>query len=792
MKRVVTKPSVESDRLMKRMRRASERAVALKNGGVKAAPRIAPMLEPADAAPRRPMLLALSELKRINDPSLLYRSPLTVAAEHLAQGASEEDEDHAARETAQWRLAEYRRLRPTTPLWPFQQTAVAFARAREADTEGVGCRGLMLCDEMGMGKSKDALTVVLEANQEAAGAPGGRRFNGATLVVCTNILIKGWLAEVANFPRGAFEYFVLTSSSGGVGVVVGGDGPRSAGPRSVDPFYYHHCCDLVFTTYATLAAVYKKHRQARKRRRRRRSGGGEDDDDEKYRILYGTEWRRVIADEAQACVVRQRTVTRAVDALRAQSKWVMSGTPTQNRRSDLVTLMHLIGLRGLTERSADLISLRQKVMLYRRLKDEQAAAAAAASSPGGARMPEFKGVTRRVELVAFRTLAERMLYYAYARYARQKKSRRDGATTIDVIQLLRQLCVNPDVVRRLALPRGMLALGGTHTRDTLAAEQLFPGGGGADEVGARRGGVLLRHAMSQFGDAPLRVAYSEGGAYTGEADDDAEILHSSAQCAEFTWAPFAATGAFDLRNDAADREHYAALCSQLAATRHRWALPEDAAQPAQPAEKTRAMLGHIIERTVRLDMPSSKEAALLDYVRGTPRDDKVIIYSNYVGVLVSLDRWLRGGDRNGAGVRTVLVTSKTNTRDDLNDALLQSFMTEPAVKVLLITLKLGSAGLNLSVANHVLFCDLWWAPFAMAQAEHRVQRAGQRKHIHVVYFVMDQTIEMYMMNHALRKKRLLLAQLAARPDQVQEAEGEEPDPGEQLRLFDYRVDIAPL
>jgi SNF2 family DNA or RNA helicase len=53
------------------------------------------------------------------------------------------------------------------------------------------------------------------------------------------------------------------------------------------------------------------------------------------------------------------------------------------------------------------------------------------------------------------------------------------------------------------------------------------------------------------------------------------------------------------------------------------------------------------------------------------------------------------------------------------------FRNDPYCNVILVSLKCGSLGLNLTAANHVIMCDLWWNPAVENQAIDRAHRMGQ-------------------------------------------------------------------
>lgn len=60
---------------------------------------------------------------------------------------------------------------------------------------------------------------------------------------------------------------------------------------------------------------------------------------------------------------------------------------------------------------------------------------------------------------------------------------------------------------------------------------------------------------------------------------------------------------------------------------------------------------------------------------------------------------------------------------------------------MVLSLKAGGVGLNLTAANHVIHFDRWWNPAVEAQATDRVFRIGQEKNVFVYKFITSGTIE---------------------------------------------------
>lgn len=64
-----------------------------------------------------------------------------------------------------------------------------------------------------------------------------------------------------------------------------------------------------------------------------------------------------------------------------------------------------------------------------------------------------------------------------------------------------------------------------------------------------------------------------------------------------------------------------------------------------------------------------------------------------------------------------------------------------APRVLLVSLRAGGTGLNLTHASHCFLMDLWWNEAADLQAMDRVHRLGQTRPVRVVRLVAERTVE---------------------------------------------------
>jgi superfamily II DNA or RNA helicase len=75
------------------------------------------------------------------------------------------------------------------------------------------------------------------------------------------------------------------------------------------------------------------------------------------------------------------------------------------------------------------------------------------------------------------------------------------------------------------------------------------------------------------------------------------------------------------------------------------------------------------------------------------------------------------------------------------DILVERFQEEADVPIMVLSLKAGGTGLNLTAANHVVHFDRWWNPAVENQATDRAFRIGQHRNVQVRKLVCVGTLE---------------------------------------------------
>jgi SNF2 family DNA or RNA helicase len=165
--------------------------------------------------------------------------------------------------------------------------------------------GACLADDMGLGKTIQALAFlnIMKSKLKESGKP-----HKASLLVIPASLIANWENEIRRFsPNIKFYVAHPGTNSGKKGV--------SKHKESLDGF------DLVITTYTLV---------------------------QKYKWLQSYSWNYIILDEAQAIKNPVTKQARAIKKLSACNRIIMTGTPVENRLSDLWSLFDFLnpGLLG--------------------------------------------------------------------------------------------------------------------------------------------------------------------------------------------------------------------------------------------------------------------------------------------------------------------------------------------------------------------------------------------------------------------------------------------------------------
>ncbi|CEP07015.1 hypothetical protein [Parasitella parasitica] len=147
---------------------------------------------------------------------------------------------------------------------------------------------------------------------------------------------------------------------------------------------------------------------------------------------------------------------------------------------------------------------------------------------------------------------------------------------------------------------------------------------------------------------------------------------------------------------------------------------------------------------------STKILKMIDILQQTRENnpgEKTIIFSQFTSMLDLMEQPLKKH-----GFKFCRYDGSMSSI--LREKSLERLKYDRHCTVMLISLKCGSLGLNLTSANRVILMDIWWNPALEEQAIDRVHRIGQRLPVHVTRLLIDNSVELKIM--ALQEKKALL------------------------------------
>ena len=117
------------------------------------------------------------------------------------------------------------------------------------------------------------------------------------------------------------------------------------------------------------------------------------------------------------------------------------------------------------------------------------------------------------------------------------------------------------------------------------------------------------------------------------------------------------------------------------------------------------------------------------------RRERVLVFTQYKEIIPYLSDYLK--EIFGTGGLVIHGGVPVAKRQKLVD----QFNGEEYVPFMILSLKAGGTGLNLTSANHVIHFDRWWNPAVENQATDRAYRIGQNRSVIVHKFITTGTIE---------------------------------------------------
>ena len=607
--------------------------------------------------------------------------------------------------------------------------------------------------EMGLGKTIEMLSLIHSNKSDVAlnlAEPGPSSVNNlprlpkssssveqapcTTLVVAPMSLLAQWQSEAEN-----------ASEPGTMKTVVYYGSEKTANLQ-------HLCCEanaasapqLVITSYGVVLSEFN---QVASSNGNRGSHGG----------LFSLDFFRVILDEAHHIKNRQSKTAKACYEIGAQHRWVLTGTPIVNRLEDLFSLVRFLRVEPWSNfsywktfitvpfeskdfvRALDVVQTVLEPLVLRRTKDMK--------TPSGeplVPLPPKSVVIEEVEL----SKPEREVYDHIFTMAKRTFASNFAAGTLlksyttifAQILRLRQSCCHPLLVRNKAIV----------AEEEEAAAAADAANGLADDMDLKE---LIEKFTCQdgeqdanrFGAHVLKQIQAEYGGECPICSEDPMIDQTVTGC----WHSACKTCLLNYIEHQKDKGEQARCpnCREVINERdifevikYEDGLYSDAGDENGPRLSLRRLNSN----------SSAKITALVSHLKRLRRLDpstKSVIFSQFTTLLDLIEPCLSRD-------KIPFLRFDGSMAQKQRAAVLSEFVSPDSQRgtVLLLSLRAGGVGLNLTQAKRVFMMDPWWSFAVEAQAIDRVHRMGQEEAVEVIRFIVKDSVEHRMLKIQERKK----------------------------------------
>ncbi|WFC98467.1 DNA helicase rad5 [Malassezia yamatoensis] len=612
-----------------------------------------------------------------------------------------------------------------------------------------GARGGILADEMGLGKTIMLASLIhanrtmddtippaakrtkslKQASLTSAFRPGTKLDKSpATLVVAPMSLLSQWHSELdrASLP-GTLNVYVYYGET------------RDQLIHLLD----QNRVDVVITSYGTLTSEYRR-----------------EVDDRGSTLLFRQTWHRVILDEAHTIKNRATVAARAACLLQADRRWALTGTPIQNRLTDLYSLLRFLQVepwgdvsffnsflaKPFASQNAKALDIVQAILSSILLRREK-------STRDSNGLPIVDLPEKHLDTQHLRfSETEREIYNSvydrarlrYKRLAAQGLVGRNFSLIFSVLMRLRQAVCHPLLVvhadKKSLLP------------DSLKEEEM-------DESQYNQ---HLQKLIVQFQSEQSNGNAQYALQVLGELVGSNSVAEEGEEC-PFCMEMKMSKCFFPLCMHHGCRD---CLVQYLQGCEDREEEPhcpvcrrgpvrvEDLVESVRKPKEQDTKPAYVPRSSTKLD------ALMTQLKQLTDQDDRLkgVIFSQFTGFLDLIQTTL-----NHFGYNTLRLDGSTSQAERAR--VLETFAKDQKPLLMLISLRAGGVGLNLTAANHVWLMDCWWNSSIEDQAVDRIHRVGQTKTVYVHRLLVEDTIEDRILTIQRRKKALVnhaLAPSAAR------------------------------
>ncbi|TPX56979.1 hypothetical protein PhCBS80983_g04170 [Powellomyces hirtus] len=460
--------------------------------------------------------------------------------------------------------------------------------------------------------------------------------------------------------------------------------------------------DVVITTFQVVASECPKQSKTKK-----------DDPDDIPKVikdagpLYKVKWFRIVLDEAQTIKNKATKSAIGCSSLNAQRRFCLSGTPIQNNVDELYSLLKFLQFKPFHEHvvfksqiSEPLARGRSKVAMDRLRAILQAVMLRRTKTTLIDGKPVLNLPARNVTLENVQFAKVDLDYYNQLEEKMKKRLKslqKDGynknyTNILCLLLRLRQACNHRALV-----------------------------GAGADKES--------------------EIAPGKGNT----EDDDVDEMMAMFKTLEVDAANRQCTICFEQLVSVPETQKQCDECMSKFVESE--ALKMNTVSSAGKKGKNSALVMELTKNwfsSAKID----KTMEILDHLKETDPTSKTIIFSQFTTMLDVVEIPLRK-----KGYKFCRYDGSMPNPD--REKSLEAIREDPNVTVMLISLKCGSLGLNLTVANRVIMLDMWWNPALEDQAIDRVHRIGQTRAVEVTRFAVEGTVEDRILALQMKKRALI-------------------------------------
>ncbi|KAF7549630.1 hypothetical protein G7046_g8282 [Stylonectria norvegica] len=501
--------------------------------------------------------------------------------------------------------------------------------------------------------------------------------------------------------------------------------------------------DLVITSYGVVLSEFT-------------SIAAKNGDKSFHNGIFSLKFFRVILDEGHHIKNRASKTAKACYEISADHRWVLTGTPIVNKLEDLFSLVRFLGVEpwnnfsfwrtfitvpfesGEFMRALDVVQTVLEPLVLRRTKDMK--------TPDG--LPLVPLPPKHIEIVDVElSQTERDVYdYIFNKAKRTFSQNVEAGTVMKAfttifaqILRLRQTCCHPILVRNRDLvadeiEAGAAADAAAGLADDMDLESLITSFTAVtDEASKESNQVFGAHALEQIRD---------------EAENECPLCFEEPmndQTVTGCWHSACKKCLVDYMKHETDRGVVPRCfnCRETINQRDLFEVVRHDDEADAVSQGPRISL-----QRLGVNESSAKVVALISHLRAVRRDHpkmKSVVFSQFTSFLSLIEPAL-----TRANVQFLRLDGSMAQK--ARAAVLQEFTDKKGFTVLLISLRAGGVGLNLTSAGRVFMMDPWWSYAVEAQAIDRVHRMGQEAEVQVKRFVVKESVEERMLRVQERKK----------------------------------------